>query len=74
VGRSFQRKKVTGRCAWRVFAKATDTFGASDKASRWLQKPNRALDGNVPLDLLDTDAGTQEVQTILIRIDYGLYS
>lgn len=58
----------------RVFAMATDTLGTSEKASRWLQKSNRALDGNTPLELLDTDAGTQEVRTVLMRIEYGLYS
>lgn len=58
----------------RVFAKAVDTFGTAEKASRWLQSPNRALGGDVPLELLDTDAGTQSVQTILQRIDYGVYS
>ena len=58
----------------RVFAKTKDTFGTAEKASRWLQSPNRALGGDVPLELLDTDAGAQSVQTILLRIDYGVYS
>jgi putative toxin-antitoxin system antitoxin component (TIGR02293 family) len=57
-----------------VFAKATDTFGTMEKASRWLLSPNRALEGDVPLELLDKDAGAQSVQTILLRIDYGVYS
>ncbi len=58
----------------RVFAQTKDTFGTKDKASQWLQSPNRALGGDVPLELLDTDAGAQSVQTILLRIDYGVYS
>jgi putative toxin-antitoxin system antitoxin component (TIGR02293 family) len=58
----------------RVFAQAKDTFGTKEKASHWLQSPNRALRGDVPLELLDTDAGAQSVQTILLRIDYGVYS
>jgi putative toxin-antitoxin system antitoxin component (TIGR02293 family) len=58
----------------RVFAQAKDTFGTAQKASHWLQSPNRALGGDVPLELLDTDAGAQSVQTILLRIDYGVYS
>jgi uncharacterized protein (DUF2384 family) len=28
----------------------------------------------VPLDLLDTDAGTELVDEILHRVDYGVYS
>lgn len=58
----------------RVVAHALDTFGQKDKASRWMQKPNRALQGLTPLSLLDTDAGIRQVDTILGRIDYGLYS
>ena len=58
----------------RVFALATDTFGTSQKASSWLQKPNRVLDGQIPLDLLDTDTGVRAVETVLGRIEYGLYS
>jgi putative toxin-antitoxin system antitoxin component (TIGR02293 family) len=58
----------------RVVAKAKDTFGSAQKASSWLMRPNRALEGEVPFDLLDTDTGARQVETILGRIDYGLYS
>jgi putative toxin-antitoxin system antitoxin component (TIGR02293 family) len=58
----------------RVIAMVVDTLGTAEKASRWLQKPNRALGGQVPLDLLDTDSGTRSVETILNRIEYGIYS
>lgn len=58
----------------RIIALTTDTLGDSQKASSWLQTPNRALDGQRPLDLLDTDTGTRSVETILGRIEYGLYS
>jgi putative toxin-antitoxin system antitoxin component (TIGR02293 family) len=58
----------------RVIAKSIDTFGGQGKAARWLQSPNRALNGAVPFELLDTDAGVKSVLTILGRIDYGIYS
>jgi putative toxin-antitoxin system antitoxin component (TIGR02293 family) len=58
----------------RVVAKTKDTLGTSEKASHWLQNPNRALGGVRPLDLLDTDAGARSVETILGRIEYGIYS
>ncbi len=58
----------------RVFALAKDTLGDSEKAGRWLRKTNMALGGEVPLDLLDTDAGRHDVETILRRIEYGIYS
>jgi len=58
----------------RIVALTTDTLGSSGKASSWLQTPNRALDGQRPLDLLDTDTGVKSVETILARIEYGVYS
>jgi putative toxin-antitoxin system antitoxin component (TIGR02293 family) len=58
----------------RVMANAEDTLGTMKKASQWLQTPNRALDGEAPFDLLDTDAGVQSVETVLGRIAYGVYS
>ena len=58
----------------RVLALANDTLGDRTKASRWLQTPNRALQGSTPFELLDTDAGVQSVETILGRIAYGIYS
>jgi putative toxin-antitoxin system antitoxin component (TIGR02293 family) len=58
----------------RVLALASDTFGDMAKASRWLQTPNRVLQGQVPFELLDTDTGVQSVETVLGRIAYGVYS
>jgi putative toxin-antitoxin system antitoxin component (TIGR02293 family) len=58
----------------RIVALAINTLGDSKKASSWLQTPNRALDGQRPLDLLDTDTGAKSVETVLGRIEYGIYS
>jgi len=58
----------------RVFAMTKDTLGSSEKASRWLQKRNIALGGEVPFQLLDTDMGARSVEEVLNRIEYGLYS
>ncbi len=58
----------------RVYATALDTLGTSAKAASWLRHPNRVLDDQVPLDMLDTDAGARAVETILGRIAYGVYS
>jgi putative toxin-antitoxin system antitoxin component (TIGR02293 family) len=58
----------------RIAAIAEDTLGARDKAGRWLQKPNRALGGAVPLRLLDTDLGTEQVESVLGRIAHGIVS
>jgi putative toxin-antitoxin system antitoxin component (TIGR02293 family) len=58
----------------RAAASAEDVLENRDNAGRWLQKPNRALGGIAPLDLLNSDLGAEQVETILVRIDYGVYS
>ncbi|MGO9340039.1 MAG: antitoxin Xre/MbcA/ParS toxin-binding domain-containing protein [Terracidiphilus sp.] len=57
-----------------VYANATETLGSGDKAAAWLKTPNRALRGERPLDQMDTDPGVREVEDILGRIAYGVYS
>ena len=57
-----------------VLAQAIIVLGDTKRAVHWLSTPNRALGGEVPLALLDTSAGKQEVETILDRVEYGVYS
>jgi putative toxin-antitoxin system antitoxin component (TIGR02293 family) len=58
----------------RVYTSAEETLGDGDKAAEWLKTPNRALGGARPLDQLDTDPGVREVEEVLGRIAYGVYS
>ena len=58
----------------RILAKAIDTLGDREKAAHWLTAPNRALGGEIPISLLDTSAGEHEVEALLDRIEYGVYS
>jgi putative toxin-antitoxin system antitoxin component (TIGR02293 family) len=58
----------------RVAAHAVWVFGAEDKAARWLGRPNRALNGELPIRLLDTDVGARQVEDILGRIEHGIVS
>jgi putative toxin-antitoxin system antitoxin component (TIGR02293 family) len=58
----------------RLYASAVEMIGDEEKAVEWLQTPNRALSGERPLDQLDTDVGTREVEQVLGRIAYGVYS
>jgi putative toxin-antitoxin system antitoxin component (TIGR02293 family) len=57
-----------------VYSTAAETLGDGDKAAAWLKTPNRALRGGRPLDQLDTDPGVREVEDVLGRIAYGVYS
>jgi len=58
----------------RIASSAEDVLETPEKAGRWLQKPNRALGGAIPLELLRSDLGAEQVTTILVRIDHGVYS
>ena len=57
----------------RVGAHAEEVFADADTARDWLASPNRALSGASPLDLLDTDAGTEQVEEVLLRIEHGVF-
>ena len=59
---------------FRTMAQTQETLGDKDKARRWLTQPNRALGGEVPLSLLDTDVGARRVEEVLLRIEHGMYS
>jgi putative toxin-antitoxin system antitoxin component (TIGR02293 family) len=56
----------------RVVAMAEETFGSRQKAGSWLRRPTTVLAGEKPLDLLDTDEGAREVETVLGRIAHGI--
>lgn len=55
----------------RIIHAATEVFGTKEKAIQWLKRPSRALGTEIPLHLLDTDAGTQRVERELRQIQYG---
>lgn len=56
----------------RIHDLATHVLGESQKASRWLTSQSRALGGEAPLRMLDTDIGTQHVQQELRQIEFGM--
>ena len=56
----------------RMLASAEETFGSQQKAGIWLRRQTTALAGERPLDLLDTDEGAREVETLLGRISHGI--
>jgi len=58
----------------RVLLLAEETFQSPDKALAWLRRQNRALQGSVPLELLDTGGGARAVETVLGRLAHGVYA
>lgn len=55
-----------------VVAAAEETFADQDKAHAWLTRENRALDGETPLAMTDTDQGARAVEALLGQIAHGL--
>ncbi len=60
--------------AWRVFEHAKAVFEHAKGGAAWFAAPNPALFGEAPLSMLDTDADVHEVDNILTRLEFGVYS
>jgi putative toxin-antitoxin system antitoxin component (TIGR02293 family) len=81
---TLQRRKASGRLSpeesnkvvrfSRLLRQATDLFGNVEKARAWLKHPQYGLGGAVPLDYAETEVGAREVENLLGRIKYGVYS
>jgi putative toxin-antitoxin system antitoxin component (TIGR02293 family) len=58
----------------RAVSQAVEVLGSIEKARVWLKTPNRALGREIPLDLLDTEIGARQVEEVLLRLNYGIFS
>jgi putative toxin-antitoxin system antitoxin component (TIGR02293 family) len=58
----------------KALAVAEEVLTTPKQAMTWLRRAQPGLGGQVPLDLLATQAGADEVETLLRRIDYGIYT
>jgi putative toxin-antitoxin system antitoxin component (TIGR02293 family) len=58
----------------KALAVAEEVLADAQQAMSWLRRAQPGLGGQVPLDLLVTQAGADEVETLLRRIDYGVYT
>lgn len=58
----------------RIFALAISVLEDELDALNWLTQPKIALGNQVPLALLKTELGAREVETLLNRIEHGVYS
>jgi putative toxin-antitoxin system antitoxin component (TIGR02293 family) len=57
-----------------TLAKATEIFGGKEEAERWMSRPATGLDGQRPIELLQTVQGAELVTDFLTRLEYGVYS
>jgi putative toxin-antitoxin system antitoxin component (TIGR02293 family) len=58
----------------RLTGKAVEVLETRENARRWLTSPQAGLGGAVPLDYAETEIGAREVEDLLGRIEYGVYS
>ena len=58
----------------RLMGKAVEVMESEENARRWLNSPQVGLGGAVPLDYAGTEVGAREVEDLLGRIEYGVYS
>ena len=56
----------------RIISDALETFGSQEKAQAWLRRGCAPLQGEAPLDMLDTEEGAREVEHLIGRIAHGL--
>ena len=52
-----------------IYSYGYQVFEDSDRFNLWMFKPNKALGGKVPYDLIDNQFGREEVKNIIGRID-----
>ncbi len=57
-----------------IYSYGYEVFEDVDRFNSWIFKPNRALGGLPPYDLLDNQYGREEIKDLIGRIDYGVYS
>ena len=56
-----------------IWRHAVDTFGAEERALRWMRQPLAELGERTPEYVLLEDRQSGAVEAILSRIDYGVY-
>ncbi len=81
---TLQRRKTAGRLSSdesdkvmrfaRLLEHAVKVFGSLTNARAWLKHPQRGLGGAIPLDYAETEVGAREVDNLIGRIDYSVYS
>ena len=58
----------------RLYALAEEVLEGGEEARSWLRSPQVGLNNRVPLDLMRTEAGAREVESLLVRIEHGVLS
>lgn len=57
-----------------IYSYGYEVFEDEERFNTWMFKPNQALNGEAPYELMDNHFGREEVRNIIGRIEYGVYS
>jgi putative toxin-antitoxin system antitoxin component (TIGR02293 family) len=57
-----------------IYSYGYEVFEDGERFNQWMFRPNRALGGQAPYDLIDNQFGREEIRNIIGRIEYGVYS
>lgn len=61
--------------AARIYGRALDLFdGDAETATEWFTEENMALGGATPIDFARTEVGAEEVDHVIGRAEYGVFS
>jgi putative toxin-antitoxin system antitoxin component (TIGR02293 family) len=81
---TLHRRKITGRLDpaesdrvvrfARLLGQAAEVLESLQNARRWLTSPQVGLGGAIPLEYAETEVGAREVEDLLGRIEFGVYS
>lgn len=59
----------------RLLAQIFELFeGNTEAGLRWFQSPNRALAGQSPIEIAATETGAREVESLIGRLEHGIFT
>lgn len=57
-----------------IYSYGYEVFEDCDRFNQWIFRPNKALGGHSPFDIMHNSFGKEEVKNLIGRIDTGIYS
>lgn len=57
-----------------LYDRAIEVLGDQERAEAWLKAPQKALGMKTPLQYAETEPGAREVENLLGRLEYGIFS
>ena len=57
-----------------LYDRALEVLGDQERAEAWLKEPKKALGMKTPFQYADTEPGAREVENLLGRLEYGVFS